>query len=73
MGYLVSFTERAEHDFELLYFRINAENSDAALKWYLGFRDAILSLGEQPNRCPVTTESPKFRHLPRRKAQAERD
>jgi toxin ParE1/3/4 len=63
MGYLVSFTERAEHDFELLYLRINAEDSAAALKWYVGFKDAILSLSEQPNRCPVTSESAKFRHL----------
>ena len=42
---------------------INAEHSDAALKWYRGFKEAILSLEEQPNRCPVTPESDKLRHL----------
>jgi prevent-host-death family protein len=38
-------------------------NSDAALKWYRGFKQAILSLEEQPNRCPVTPENDKLRHL----------
>ncbi|MNC96354.1 hypothetical protein D3C83_137090 [compost metagenome] len=43
--------------------QINAEDSDAALEWYRGFKEAILSLEERPNRCPVTPESGKFRHL----------
>jgi hypothetical protein len=30
--------------FARIYTRINAANSDAALKWYRGFRQAILSL-----------------------------
>ena len=63
MAYLVSLTARAERDLALLYFQINAEDSDVALKWYLGFKEAILSLEEQPNRCPVTPESDKLKHL----------
>ena len=63
MAYLVNFTARAERDLALLYVPINAEDSDAALKWYRGFKEAILSLEEQPNRCPVTPECEKFRHL----------
>ena len=47
----------------LLYAHINAEDSDAALNWYRGFKQAILSLEHQPNRCPVTPESVKFRNL----------
>lgn len=63
MAYLVDLSARAERDLALLYLQINAEDSDAALKWYRGFKKAILSLEEQPNRCPVTPENDKFRHL----------
>jgi plasmid stabilization system protein ParE len=63
MTYVVSITSRAERDLAHLYEEINAENSDAALKWYLGLKEAILSLGEQPNRCPVTRMKDRLRHL----------
>ena len=63
MAYLVSLTARAQRDLVHLYGKINALHSDAALKWYRGFKQAILSLEERPNRCPVTPESGKFRHL----------
>ena len=63
MAYLVNLTVRAERDLAILYGHINAEDSDAALKWYRGFKAAILSLEGQPTRCPVTPESDKFRHL----------
>lgn len=63
MAYLVDLTARAERDFAFLYLQIKAEDSDAALKWYRGFKEAILSLEKQPNRCPVTPESDNFRHL----------
>ena len=63
IAYLVNLTARAERDLALLYVQINVEDSDAALKWYRGFKGAILTLEEQPNRCPVTPESEKFRHL----------
>ena len=35
----------------------------AALKWHRGLKKAILSLEEQPNRCPLTPESDTFWHL----------
>jgi plasmid stabilization system protein ParE len=63
MAYIVSITSRAERDLAHLYEEINAEHSDAALKWYLGLKEAILSLGEQPNRCPVTRKKGRLRHL----------
>ncbi len=47
----------------LLFETINAERSDAALKWYRGLKKAILSLEKQPNRCPETPENTKLRHL----------
>lgn len=63
MAYLVSITFRAERDLARLYEDINTEYSGAALKWYRGLKDAILSLEERPNRCPVTPEKRQLRHL----------
>src|SRR5712691_3028294 len=63
MAYVVSITSRAERDLAHLYEEINAEHSYAALKGYRGLRAAILSLEEQPNRCPVTRKKDGLRHL----------
>ena len=63
MAYLVSITSRAGRDLAQLYGEINADHSEAALKWYLGLKEAILSLEVQPNRCPVTRSRDKLRHL----------
>ena len=63
MAYLVNITSRAERDLAQLYRKINAEHSDAALRWYQGLKEAILSLEEHPNRCPVIPEKDGIRHL----------
>jgi toxin ParE1/3/4 len=63
VAYLVSVTARAERDLALVVYAINAEHSDAALKWYRGLKEAILSLEERPNRCPETPENAKLRNL----------
>lgn len=63
MAYLVNVTARAERDFALLFNAINAGQSDAALKWYRGLKEAILSLEEHPERCPGAPENTKLRHL----------
>lgn len=63
MAYLVNITLRAERDLAQLYRYINAETSGAALKWYLGLREAILSLETHPNRCPSIRTRDKLRHL----------
>lgn len=63
MAYLVSLTARARRDLAQLYRNVDAERSDAAFKWYRRLRQAILSLEEQPNRCPVTPGSGTVRHL----------
>ena len=63
MAYLVNISSRAQRDLARIYKRITADDSDAALKWYRGFKEAILNLEEQPNRCPVTPENGKLRHL----------
>ena len=63
MTYRVNVTVRAERDLALLFDAINAQDSDAAHKWYRGLKEAILSLEEQPNRCPQTPENARLRHL----------
>lgn len=63
MPYLVNLTVRAERDLALVFDAINAEHSAAALNWYWGLKEAILSLEEQPNRCPETPENARLRHL----------
>jgi toxin ParE1/3/4 len=63
MAYVVNVTARAERDPAFLFDAINPRRSDAALKWYKSLKKAILSLQEQPNRCPQTPENAKLRHL----------
>ncbi len=63
MVYLVRIAARAERDLDLLYREINAPDSAAAQQWYGGLKQAILSLAQRPNRCPVTPENRKMRHL----------
>jgi plasmid stabilization system protein ParE len=63
MAFLVSVTKRAERDFANLYDEVNAADAETALRWYRGLKEAILSLAEKPNRCPVIAEEPKLRHF----------
>ena len=63
MAYLVSITSRAERDLIHLFVKINAEHSDAALRWYRDLKEAILSLEELPNRCPLIRGGKKLRHV----------
>jgi toxin ParE1/3/4 len=63
MAYLVRIASRAERDLVSLYAEINASGSAAAQRWYAGLKKAILSLALQPNRCSVTPENKRLRHL----------
>jgi len=63
MTYLVNVAIRAQRDLALIFDAINAEHSDAAIAWYVGLKEAILSLEKHPNRCPETPETPKLRQL----------
>ena len=63
MAFLVNITSRAERDLAHLYREINAEDSDAALKWYLGLKQAILSRKERPNRCALARKRDQLRNL----------
>jgi toxin ParE1/3/4 len=63
MAFLVSLSTRAQRDLALLFDSINAHDSEVASEWYVGLKEAILSLEERPNRCPVTPENGRLRHL----------
>jgi plasmid stabilization system protein ParE len=63
MAYLVDIAARAQRDLASLYEEIDAGDSEAALKWYRGLKEAVLSLEKLPNRCPPTSENPQLRHL----------
>jgi plasmid stabilization system protein ParE len=63
MAHRIKIMPRAERDLSALYQQIDAEQSGAAVKWYRSLKGAILSLEESPNRCPVTPENSKLRHL----------
>jgi plasmid stabilization system protein ParE len=63
MTYLVEITARAERDLANLYDELHVGDSQAALKWYVGLKRAVLGLESLPNRCPATHENPQFRHL----------
>ena len=63
MAYLVRISVRAEVDLAAIYGQIDAEHSDAALKWFRNLQAAISTLQENPNRCPMMMGSGKFWHL----------
>lgn len=63
MRYIVSFTARAQRDLARLYDDINAADSEAARKWYLGLKREIVSLERFPLRCAKTPENRNLRHL----------
>jgi len=63
MAYLVRIAARAERDLASLYQQIDAPNSVAARRWYQGLKQAMMTLANRPNRCPVTPEKKTLRHL----------
>jgi toxin ParE1/3/4 len=63
MAYRVKIMPRAKRDLEGIYRRIEAQSSGAARAWYAELKDGIRRLRDNPNRCPVTTEDVRLRHL----------
>ena len=63
MAYLVKLMPRAKCDLRLLFAYLHASESNAAFRWYQRLQREILSLGENPNRCPAAPESRHLRHL----------
>ena len=63
MAYVVKIGLRPERDLDLLYEQINAEYSNAALKWCQDLWDAILRLETKPNRGSIFQKRGKLRQL----------
>lgn len=63
MAWLVKIAARAQRDLAQLYEDMDASDEGAAQKWYRGLRDAILTLEEMPQRCPVVRQKNKIRQL----------
>jgi len=63
MAYLVRTMPRAERDLEAIYQAIDAEHSDAAFRWFNRLENALLTLEENPARCPITREDARLRNL----------
>lgn len=61
--YIVNFTARAERDVAQLYERIHAFDSEAAAKWYMGFKKKVLALEHYPARCPLFRRKSALRAL----------
>src|SRR5947209_3734074 len=57
MAYKVRITDRAERDFAEIYAAVHGDTSEAALQWLIGLERAILSLEQNPARCPRTPEN----------------
>ena len=63
MAYVVSLTVRAERDLEEIYDHTHAAESAVARRWFDALKQEISSLQDHPNRCALTPESKKLRHL----------
>ena len=63
MAYLIKIMPRAARDLAKLHHHINAAESPTAIRRYNGLKQAILTLGADPVRCPQTSEDARFRHL----------
>jgi plasmid stabilization system protein ParE len=53
MAYRVEFRPRAEQDLETLFRHLVQESALHGEQWVSGLEDAIFSLREMPERCPV--------------------
>jgi plasmid stabilization system protein ParE len=68
MTFRVETTAAAEQDADaILGWLLSEHAGDTGMRWFLALQDAIASLAEFPERCPVAPESAVFpfevRHL----------
>jgi len=61
MTYRVETSAKAEADLDaILSWLLSQEAGDAAIRWFHGPYDAMLSLSEQPHRCRLAPEDKAF-------------
>src|SRR5437763_16573368 len=58
--YRVEPTDKALVDAGEVYFWLNEQSAEAALRWYEGLLTAFRSLAKNPLRCPLAPESAFF-------------
>ena len=63
MAYLVKILDRAKLDLAAIYDRIQAQESDAAFRWFLGIEAATLSLSQFPDRGTAIPGKTPYRQL----------
>jgi plasmid stabilization system protein ParE len=68
MTFRVETTAAAEQDADMvLEWLLSQHAGDAGMRWFLALQDAIASLAEFPERCPLAQENAVFpfevRHL----------
>jgi toxin ParE1/3/4 len=63
MAYSVEFSRRAERDLGQIFAAINAEQSQAAARWFDGLQTHIEKLATLPDRGTLTPYNPKLRFL----------
>ncbi|MDE2143005.1 MAG: type II toxin-antitoxin system RelE/ParE family toxin [Elusimicrobia bacterium] len=61
MAYRVKLTPRAQKDVEELYRWIILRAPLQGAAWYNGLMDAIASLADHPQRCPLSPEGGELR------------
>ena len=71
MTFRVEMTAEAERDADAIWeWLLSQHAGDAGTRWFLALEEAIATLGEFPERCPVAPESAVFpfqvRQLPLR-------
>jgi len=63
MAYRVEISRRAQRDFINIFDTINAEQSPASARWFVGLEDAVMGLAAAPRSGSPTHEDPALRHL----------
>ncbi len=62
MAFQVETTAGAERDADaILEWLLSQHAGDAGIRWFVALNDAIESLSEFPERCPLAPESALFR------------
>lgn len=60
MKYRVVLTTRARNDFDAAYNWYRKQSSTVAERWYVGLRDSIRRLNQNPDRFPLADENDTF-------------
>jgi plasmid stabilization system protein ParE len=57
MAFRVELTKSAEADLEALYLWVTGRAPHQGAAWFNGLEEAMLSLDQHPERCPLASES----------------